>query len=275
MSPLVTEPYRHVIVATDGSHLSSLALRGGSLLASKLAAELHVFHAASRERDEALVEDQVRELLGTRAFELVTRDVVGSPSRMIADYVEEIGDAAITAIGTHGRGGVRTAVLGSTAVDLVARAGLTILAYGPRAEPPTDIVRVVACVDGSEFSEASLTEGMRWATALDVPIWLVQVVPPNLPSYVTVFESTYVRNLGQDLGMPKGRIEWDVLHSANPAQSIVNAHGSDPATLMVMATHGRLGLERVLLGSVSTQVVNNAWGPVVLIHPQIAGEPAE
>lgn len=264
----VKPPYRHVIVATDGSYLSGTALLGGSLLAAKTSAELHVFHAASGPDSEVSALAQAADLLHGRPYKLVVRDLVTSASWMIAEYAKEIGEQAIVAIGTHGRGGVGTSLLGSTAVDLVGRASQTILAYGPRAGHPMDIERVVACVDGTEFSELSVTEGVRWGAALSVPLWLVQVVPPDLPPYITAFESTYVHNLARELQGLSGEVEWEVLHSTTPAQSIVEWHGNDAATMLVMATHGRVGLERVLLGSVSSQVVKEAWGPVVLVRPK-------
>lgn len=264
----VKPSYRHVIAATDGSQLSGIALLGGALLAAKTSARLHVFHAASGPDSEAAAMAQAAAVLQDRPYELVVRDLMTSASRTIAEYAKEIGEPAIVAIGTRGRGGVGSSLLGSTAADLVARAGQTILAYGPGAGNPMGIERVVACVDGTEFSELSVTEGLRWATALDVPLWLIQVVPPNLPPSVSVFESTYVHNLARELRGLSTQVEWEVLHSTTPAQSIVEMHGNDAATMLVMATHGRVGLERVLLGSVSSQVVREAWGPVALVRPK-------
>ena len=264
----VKPSYRHVIAAIDGSQPSGTALSGASLLAARTSAQLHVFHAASGPDSEASAMAQAEEVLQGRPYKLVVRDSVTSASWMIAEYAKEIGEQAIVAIGTRGRGGVGSSLLGSTATDLVARANQTILAYGPGAGSPMDIERVVACVDGTEFSELSVAEGLRWSTALDVPLWLIQVVRPDLPPDMTVFESTYVHNLARDLRGLSTKVEWEVLHSTTPAQSIVELHGNDAATMLVLATHGRVGLDRVLLGSVSSQVVREAWGPVALVRPK-------
>ena len=83
--------------------------------------------------------------------------------------------------GASGRGGIGAALLGSTTAELVSRPGRTTLVYGPRAEPPAEISRVVACVDGSEFSDQSVEEAARRSKALRVALWIVQVVPPDLP----------------------------------------------------------------------------------------------
>ena len=251
-------PYAHVVVATDGSALSGTAMVGGSMLAARTSAELHVFHASTGPRSEETVVAQAAQLLQGQPFKLEIRDLVASPSAMVADYATQLGGESIVSVGTHGRGAVGVSVLGSTAVDLMARRNMTTLAYGPGAGHPVDIERVVICVDGSQFSEASVPEGARWASVLDVPIWVIQVVPAYISSYVRAFESTYVRNVAKDLeGLRKG-VEWDVLHSTSPAKSILDLFGNDAATMLIMATHGRVGLRRVLVGQYRQEVVKEA-----------------
>jgi nucleotide-binding universal stress UspA family protein len=58
-----------------------------------------------------------------------------------------------------------------------------------------------------------------------------------------------------------------VLHSTSPARSILDLYGNDGATMLIMATHGLVGLRRVLVGSISSDVVKEAWGPVVMVRP--------
>jgi nucleotide-binding universal stress UspA family protein len=265
----VKPPYRSVIVATDGSHLSRSAVAGGALLALQTRAELQVFHVATTLDVEQAVQAQVAEVLGNLPYKMVVRDVdVGStPAEMIGQFASEFGEEAIVAVGTHGRGGIGLSLLGSTAMDLLTRRGRPTVAYGPGTSAPIEVARVVACVDGSDFSELSLSEAARWATALAVPLWLIQVVPPDLPADVRAYETTYVHNLAKELGGVGQRIEWDVLHSTSPAESILGMYGNDSATMLVMATHGRTGLQRMLLGSVATEVVRGAWGPVVMVCP--------
>jgi nucleotide-binding universal stress UspA family protein len=267
-SVTVPLPYAHVVVATDGSALSGTAMVGGSMLAARTSAELHVFHASTGPGTEEAVVAQVAQLLHGQPYKLEIRDLVASPSTMIADYATQLGGESIVSVGTHGRGAVGVSVLGSTAVDLLARTNQATLAYGPGAGHPLEIQRVVVCVDGSQFSEASVPEGARWAAALGVPIWVIQVVPAYLSSYVRTFESTYVRNVAKDLeGGLHTSVQWDVLHSTSPARSILDLYGNDAATMLIMATHGLVGLRRVLVGSISSEVVKEAWGPVVMVRP--------
>ena len=267
-SMIAPTPYSHVVVGIDGSPLSGTALVGSALLAERISAELHVFHALSRAGSERPVASQAATLLGDQPYKLEIRELGNaSPAGMIAAYTAELGSESIVAVGTHGRGGVGVSILGSTAVDLLARYCQATLAYGPGATHPNEIERIVVCVDGSEFSEASLPEGARWATALDVPMWVIQVVPAYFSSYVRTYETTYVRNLAKDLEGLRSGVQWDVLHSALPARSILDLYGNDAATMLVMTTHGLTGLRRVLVGSTSSEVVKDAWGPVVMVRP--------
>ncbi|MGH8927409.1 MAG: universal stress protein, partial [Acidimicrobiia bacterium] len=267
-------PYRNVIVATDGSPLAATALAGGSILADRTGAELHVFHAAWDETGETSAAEQAnsllaKSLLGGRRIRLTVRDLPAasaSPAPLIVDYCAEVGDAVVV-LGTHGRGGIGATFLGSTARDLIGLTADPFIAYGPEAKVPVEVQRVVACVDGSEFSEASIAEAVRWALALKVGLWLTQVVPPDLPYYVTVFENTYVHNLAKDLAGIGTKVEWEVLHSDSATDAIIDSFGDDPATMLVMATHGRSGLQRIRLGSVAGDVVKRARGPVSMHRP--------
>ena len=275
-------PYARVIAATDGSALGGIALVGAAQLAKRTGAELYVFHAAGEIGGEAAVARQVKELAQGVAYKLEVRNLIaGTPMsafRFIDEFADELGDGVVVVVGTHGRSGIGAALLGSTTAELVSRDGEATVVYGPHAGPPIDIGRVVACVDGSDFSERCVNEAALWSSALGVPLWIVQVVPPDLPSYVTEFESTFVQNLSKELeGSGRPADQWEVLHSKSPARAILESFGEDPATMLVMATHGRIGFKRVMMGSVALEVVRGARGPVALIQPPepTAGAPTK
>ncbi len=53
----------------------------------------------------------------------------------------------------------------------------------------------------------------------------------------------------------------------DPADIIVNYIGDQGMDLVIMGTHGRKGLDRVLFGSVAQRVVKNASVPVMVVNP--------
>lgn len=68
-------------------------------------------------------------------------------------------------------------------------------------------------------------------------------------------------------------VETDVL-AGDPAETIVDHAAGIGVGLVVMPTHGRRGLERLLLGSVTERVVNTAPVPVLTVPPDAAATDA-
>ena len=56
------------------------------------------------------------------------------------------------------------------------------------------------------------------------------------------------------------------------AEEILNRAREEKADLIVMGTHGRKGIDRILFGSVAEKVVKNADMPVLTVRPTEAGE---
>jgi nucleotide-binding universal stress UspA family protein len=269
-------PYSRLVAATDGSKLGRIVLTGARQLAARTGAELYAIHVAGDMAGHAAATLQVDEVLRDFPHSFTIKNLIAgtamTPSKVIAEFADQLGDAAVI-VGTRGRGGIGTALLGSTTAELLTRPGRTTIVYGPRAEPPTEVSRVVCCVDGTSFSELSVDEAARWAAALKVNLLIVQVVPPDLGSYVEVFESTYIQNLSKGLAELGSGVETEILHAPSPADAIGDSYGSDPTSLSVLATHGRVGLTRLTMGSVSSEVVRTARGPVALLHPD-SGTPS-
>jgi len=65
-------------------------------------------------------------------------------------------------------------------------------------------------------------------------------------------------------------VETDVLQG-DPAETIADYTQTYDVDLVVMPTHGRTGLDRLLLGSVTEKVVNTAAVPVLVVNPETAG----
>jgi len=55
--------------------------------------------------------------------------------------------------------------------------------------------------------------------------------------------------------------------SGDPADRIIEYIASEDIDLVIMGTHGRKGLEKILLGSVAAEVVSRSTAPVVTINP--------
>ena len=58
-----------------------------------------------------------------------------------------------------------------------------------------------------------------------------------------------------------------IVMQGDPAEEILKYIASEKVDLVIMGTHGRKGLDRILFGSVANQVVQNSPAPVLTINP--------
>ena len=261
--------YEHLVVPFDGSAAAEQAATAAAQLAAVSGAALHVLYVqddAGRSGDA--VAAQARLLagrLGTRAEIRPAADKSVPPGTAIGAYLQELGNATAV-MSTHGRGRLGSAVLGSVMADVVA-AGHAVVALGPRAsleEPPK---RVLACVDPTGLAADVVAEAAGWARALQVPLWLIEVVSPKVlvPSHEGR-ESAFVHGLADQARADGLTLEWEVLHHDRPDEAIVT-YATVPGTMLALATHGRTGVQRALVGSVTGDVLRSATCPVVLVRP--------
>ena len=138
----------------------------------------------------------------------------------------------------------------------------------------------------TDFSPAS-EDALRWATALardsGATLSIVHVEEPPMAygggeMYIALDDEETKGQLRRMLGnvVPLDhnvRFEHKLL-VGDPATAIVDAAAQENADLIVMGTHGRTGLSRLLMGSVAEAVVRRAKCPVLTVkHP--AEVPAE
>jgi len=74
-------------------------------------------------------------------------------------------------------------------------------------------------------------------------------------------------SIARELGQSELRVASLVRVGGAPAEEIVREVERQGADLVVMATHGRVGLERVVLGGVAERVVATSSVPVALLRP--------
>ena len=90
-------------------------------------------------------------------------------------------DGAVVCIASHGRGGLGAALLGSITEEVLRKSPRPVLVVGPRFEPRPwrQDGMVVACVDGSPYSEQALPVAAEWSATFGSQLWLVHVAAPT------------------------------------------------------------------------------------------------
>jgi nucleotide-binding universal stress UspA family protein len=201
-----------------------------------------------------------------------------SPATAIINHATDH-DNDLVVMGTHGRKGMDRLLSGSVAEEVVRGAPcpvFTVLApSGERADTPID--RVLVPVDLSEQSPLVLDHATALASAYGAPIDLLHVVEeaafptaygmdPLTPSLPDVQERAReaLESLAAEIENFDEALNTHVL-TGYAARDIVDFADEYAADLIVMATHGRTGLQRFLIGSVAEKVVRSASCPVFTV----------
>lgn len=133
--------------------------------------------------------------------------------------------------------------------------------------------RLLVPLDGSPLAETILPVAEEWAKEEQAEVVLLRAVPaPATPggegaaaeAKTPEDAEAYLETVAERLAR-RGieRVRWGVSHEP-PAAAIIEAAAREGVEMIAMATHGRSGLGRLLLGSVAAGVLRTAPAPVLL-----------
>jgi nucleotide-binding universal stress UspA family protein len=134
-------------------------------------------------------------------------------------------------------------------------------AGSPALEDSAMTKTIVVPLDGSKRSQSALPVASWLAGRLDADIRLVTTSYSNHPSAARAF----LDRSEQLLAAPQ--VTSKVIKLTSPAYGIVEEAEDAPDALLVMSTRGRSGTGRMLLGSVSDEIMGQTALPVVLVGP--------
>jgi nucleotide-binding universal stress UspA family protein len=188
---------------------------------------------------------------------------------------------------THGRSGINRWVLGSVA-EKVLRATNNPLLLVRAAEQATSgeearLTSVIVPLDGSELAESVLPAVSELAKKLDLEIILFRAF--NIPYsvyagadgyYAVNFDqliaeikdeaTSYLEKKTEELKRKGFEKVSFLVKEGLSADEIISFGRQTPDNLIAMCTHGRSGVKRWVLGSVTENVVRHCGDPVLVIR---------
>lgn len=142
---------------------------------------------------------------------------------------------------------------------------------------------ILICLDGSELSEQSLPYAIEQAVKFQSHIVLLNVVENLIAgtadNKITTSDldelmkrereksEKYLKDVSMNLDK-RGIHTSAVITEGSAGETIVEYAKENKVDLICLATHGRSGLERVVLGSVAEYVIRNSKKPILIINPQ-------
>ncbi len=284
---------RNILFAHDFSPGSNQALPYALDLAGRTGATLHLLYAevlhgrpidpdmdppSQREKIRTHLKKHAGDLPEQRVVREVVRDVAVAPA--LLRYAEEH-DVDLIVMGTHGRRGVQRILIGSVAEEVVRRAACPVLTVRRQKTPPDAerIASILAPVDFSTHAREALRYARELAAFYEAPLTLLHVVEetlhpafygPRIGSVYDVHPDIEDRAIARLEGFYREAEGPDVetYFAARPGRAprAISRYAEEEGhDLIVMATHGRTGLEHFLMGSVAEKVVRNAPCPVFTV----------
>lgn len=212
-----------------------------------------------------------------------------------AEFIIHKGKVAagtLIAMATHGRSGLNRWLLGSVAEKVLRGTANPLLlvrsADDGKTEGEATLQSIIVALDGSELSELALPPAFDLAQAMNVEVVLVRAFELPATAYYRADDSVggkafipsyeeLVAAMGLEAreyldaktkearsqGLEKVRSQ--VLQGA-AADEIINLARNTHGSLIAMCTHGRSGLKRWMIGSVTEKVVHHAETPILIIR---------
>lgn len=301
MSPSSKVRRAHILLATDLSPASKPHVQFAARLADRLGAHTTLFHAAIGRSvvvepmmtvlpvEPAMQLDECRRQLQALATSCATSHPVHVAVEAGADARTAILEAAarieadLLILPTHGRSGLQRALLGSTAEQVLRHATRPVMLITDRMLPaePRDAKPgqpVLLTTDLSPVATTAHRPAADLARRLGRPLLLASVLPTREPAAKTVPGEPPPPDAQQRLREQLKRlrevatalsdgiqVEALVQVADEPAAAIVELARTQDAAFLVMATHARKGVARMLQGSIAEHVVRHATVPVLCV----------
>lgn len=259
-------------------HESLSARRAGD---ETLAHESRLDAAIRASRRRYLYDTQLRLQSSEPDMVISTQLLDGPVAATIANHVAEF-SVDLVVLTTHGRGGLSRLWLGSVTDGLVHRLTVPMLVVRPADEPdaalaPPAFRHALIALDGTAESELAINFAAVMGTETSYTLLRV-VLPLHKLLRAIASDQEYERDLTEQRGIAE-RYLTDVagrltargmnVHTAirvdsNPAITIDRAAVELGCEFIILATHGRGPVDRVLIGSVADRVLRTATLPILL-----------
>lgn len=276
-----------ILIPTDGSECAEAAVGYTEDLATRYGATVHAVcvidprtleHSPHYNRET----EKYTKIAENTCNDLSAADLSVSPTvltdlpyKAILQYVTKH-DIDLIVMGTHGRTGLDRYLLGSVTEKVVRLSDVPVLTVNAEDEevtyPYTDIL---VPTDGSTGAAAAIGPAVDVASKYDARIHALSVIEP-MTLGVDVRSKAILDSLEKAAQDAVDVVEEQATQASVSAVETAIEHGSPYRTigsyvdehdidLVVMGTHGRSGIERYLLGSVSEKTVRTSPVPVMTV----------
>jgi nucleotide-binding universal stress UspA family protein len=296
--------FKKILIPLDGSKIAEAVIPFAREIAARSGAEILFVTAVQQvgvwdaalslqvmKRDSEIAADYLATVEKAESGEgrkVATQVLDGDAAEAVLAAADNAG-ADLIAISTHGRSGISRWLFGSVATRILEHASVPLLVLRPkegedRGAPGPVVKKILVPLDGSEVAMSILPVVEEFAKTMGASLVLYHSVAP-LSAYPG-FESAGAAALGEAVEEMQRQAREILARAAQEVKSrgveatavvslgttvdgVLRAADEIDVDLIAIATHGRSGLGRAVLGSVADGVVRrSADVPCLVIRPR-------
>jgi nucleotide-binding universal stress UspA family protein len=293
--------FERILVPTDGSERSQWALEAASVLARRLGANLVVLHVIPDTGMPPFAFDGVPvdaravlhdlQLNGEGILKAALERVSTARTRLewgrgrrVAEVIAHVASdeqVSLIVMGTHGREGLDRLFFGSITEETERLSSAPVLFVRRSTSGFSGLEPILVPVDGSEVSNHALEFAQALSNATGAALEVLHVVPdlelPTAEPRVTgetlkeiqhqrhVQGETVIQSARERIG-PDGKTLLMNAHNERIDSAIERIAREEHAGMVVIGTHARGGLERLLLGSVAESFAHHSSLPMLIVR---------
>lgn len=196
---------------------------------------------------------------------------IGNPAQAI---VEAAGEFDLIVMSSHGRSGFSRFFLGSVSDKVLRTAHVPVLTVN-KEKQLHDLRRIMVATDFSGHSKKAFPVARAFAEASGAKIDLIHILNFDAHDMDKPDESKIelrrqrLQVLAKEEFHTLKKVETKLIISSNtPHEAILNENLNNPHDLIIMSTVGRTGIEYLMMGSTTANVVRHVKSAVLSINPK-------
>lgn len=281
---MTTLGFERILVPTDLSDFAALALRYAALLRERAGSALTLLYADetylpvdlleaplgyylenaphSREKLQAKFTEYAKAQIGGKFETIVVQD---SPSRAILNTARSL-RADLIMMGTHGRRGVRRAILGSVTENVLHEADTPVLTVTPSlmGSRETAIKRILCPVNFTYVAREALLQACRFAQLFGADLSVMYVVEGLPTERVEQVESAFRQWVDPQV-RDQSRFTRMFVRDGDPAERVLAAAFEQNADLIVVGAQHKFFSDATVIGTTTQRITRFARCPVLTV----------
>jgi nucleotide-binding universal stress UspA family protein len=263
-----------LMVATDGSKYSESAIREAISLAKICSSNLIAvsvvktnieFDSVLPQFVEKAEQDAIKHLESVKAQ--ATKEgvncitVVSLSEEPYEDIVRHASRNNVDMIimGTHGKTEMKRLMMGSVTALVIGHAPCNVLVLPLNAK--VECKNVLIATDGSKYSDSAASEAIGIAKRCGSSLIVISVASSDADLGSAINNVNKVSKIAEEEGI---KVK-SVVAKGKPYEAIVETSKQKEVDLIVVGSHGRTGLTRLLMGSVTERVIGHAEAAVLVV----------